>query len=327
MRVEDGKGKKRLLEPLGNGQVCDGEMSGLVCSTTRALRDECTCILCVADSQAALRGILSTKPRSGQFRAIQYDQLVRDAMLWYPHLSIVNMWTPAHIGTVGNELADEAAKEAMAMEPDPSLFLSLTSVRQHIHLLTLNSWETRWKLTKTGAALRTVDKSPPSLIPIPLYSSSSLSRKTSSNISQLRTGFSFLNAHWAKSGFVDSPACDACGDPFETRAHYLLDCPAWEPARQPLYTASKSVGLFGPLHVAPLLSHPKLLQVAREIRRNHRPFLSNKVSVPSPLLSTLPSLLHYNLIISTDKNHCDSHPTLADNHPSHTNRDSQSFTI
>ncbi|KAJ7444754.1 hypothetical protein B0H11DRAFT_2341763 [Mycena galericulata] len=105
-----------------------------------------------------------------------------------------------------------------------------------------------------------VDKSPPSLIPAPLYSSSSLSRKTSSNISQLRTGFTFLNADRAKSGFINSASCDACGDPFETRAHFLLECQSWEPVHQPLYAASRSVGLCGPLHVAPLLSHPKLLK-------------------------------------------------------------------
>ncbi|KAJ6540060.1 hypothetical protein DFH09DRAFT_1368626 [Mycena vulgaris] len=217
VRVEDGKEREQLMEPLGNGQVCDGEMAGLVCSTTKALRDECTCILCAADSQAALGGILSTKPRSGQFRAIRYDQLVRDAMLWYPHLTIVNMWTSAHIGTVGNELADDAAKI------HPSSFPSF------------HSWDPRWKITKTGAVLCAVNKSPPSLIPSPLYSSSSILRKTSSNISQLRTGFTFLNADRAKSGFVDSAACDACGDPFETRAHFLLECQSWEPARQSLY--------------------------------------------------------------------------------------------
>ncbi|KAJ7499613.1 hypothetical protein FB451DRAFT_1205969 [Mycena latifolia] len=90
--------------------------------------------------------------------------------------------------------------------------------------------------------------------------SSSLSRKTTSNISQIRTDFSFLNAHRAKSGFIPSAACDACGAAFETRAHFLLECPVWEPLRQPLHAASRTAGLFGPLHLAPLLSHPKLLK-------------------------------------------------------------------
>ncbi|KAJ6527350.1 hypothetical protein DFH09DRAFT_1328150 [Mycena vulgaris] len=60
----------------------------------------------VTDSQGALRGILSTKPRSGQYRAIEYDELVLDAMLWHPHLSIVTMWTPAHIGRITEALLD-----------------------------------------------------------------------------------------------------------------------------------------------------------------------------------------------------------------------------
>lgn len=259
VRVEDGKEMERVCVPLGDGQVCDGEMEGLVCATTKALKDNCHCVLCVADSQAALRGILSTKPRSGQHRAICYDKLVREALVLCPHLTILNLWTPAHIGTAGNELADVAAKSATEQDPDPEGFLSLTSIRRHIHRYILSDWNTRWKATKVGRALRYIDDKPPSLIPIALYSSSTLSRKISSSISQLRTGFSFLNAHRFKSHLVDSPSCPSCGASFETRAHYLLDCPAWEPFRQPLHDACKPIGLFGSLHLTPLLSHPALL--------------------------------------------------------------------
>ncbi|KAJ7619975.1 hypothetical protein DFH06DRAFT_1010832, partial [Mycena polygramma] len=78
-------------------------------------------------------------------------------------------------------------------------------------------------------------------------------------ISQLRTDFSFLNATRFKSGFIQSPACEACGAAHETRAHFLLECPAWEPFRKPLHDASSSAGIFGPLHVSPLLTNPKLL--------------------------------------------------------------------
>jgi ribonuclease HI len=159
--VENGREMERIVVPLGNGQVCEGEMEGLVQATSKALQDNCDCILCVADSQAALRGILSAAPRSGQFRAIQYDMLVRDALLSRPHLTILNLWTPAHIGTVGNELADLAAKEATSLDPDPNAFVSLTSVRRHIHLQILESWNTMWKSSKTGGALRYIDKTPP----------------------------------------------------------------------------------------------------------------------------------------------------------------------
>jgi ribonuclease HI len=260
VRVEGGREVERIMVPLGNGQVCEGEMEGLVQAMSKALGDGEDYILCVADSQAALRGILSTTPRSRQFRAIQYDALIRKALLSRPHLAILNLWTPAHIGTTGNELADVAAKKATLLDPDPLAFVSLTSVRRHIHVQTLGKWNNLWITSKTGGALRYIDKSPPSLTPIPLYSSSSMSRKVSSTISQLRTGPSFLNAHRFKSGFTDSPACDACGAAFETHAHFLLDCPAWEPLRQPLHVASRAAGLFGPLHISPLLTNPKLLK-------------------------------------------------------------------
>ncbi|KAJ7679876.1 hypothetical protein B0H17DRAFT_1333920 [Mycena rosella] len=185
-----------------------------------------------------LRAILSTTARSGQFRAIRYDK---------------------HIWTVGNKLADEATKEASERDPDPGNFVSFTSVRRLIHLRILGEWDARWRTTKVGSTLRYLDKSPPSLIPIRLYSSSTLSRKSSSSLSQLRTGFSHLNADRFRTGLIDSPTCEDCGAPYETRAHFILECPVWEPLCQPLHLASRELGHFGSLHLSPLLTHPKLL--------------------------------------------------------------------
>ncbi|KAJ7740265.1 hypothetical protein DFH07DRAFT_751781, partial [Mycena maculata] len=54
-------------------------------------------------------------------------------------------------------------------------------------------------------------------------------------------------------------ACASCGAAYETRAHYLLECPVWEPLRQPLHAASKKSGFFGPLHVSQLLTDPHVL--------------------------------------------------------------------
>ncbi|KAJ7888914.1 hypothetical protein B0H14DRAFT_3429895 [Mycena olivaceomarginata] len=55
----------------------------------------------------------------------------------------------------------------------------------------------RHMLTRSAASwayARRIDRSPPSLTPIPLYSSVTIARKTSSHISQLRTGPCHLNA-------------------------------------------------------------------------------------------------------------------------------------
>jgi ribonuclease HI len=260
VRVERGREAERVIIPLGDGQVCEGEMEGLLAATAKALRDHQNNILCVVDSQAALRGILSTKPRSGQCRAVNYDKLIRRVLPYRPHLAILNLWTPAHIGTAGNELADKAAKAATLLEPGPSVFVSLTTVRRLVEFQTLADWDRAWRRSKTGDSLHRIDKSPPSLRLKPLYTSSSIPRKTSSTLSQLRTGPSHLNAYRFKSGFTDSPACDACSAAFETRAHFLLECPILEPLRRPLHDAARAAGMFGPLHVGALLNDPKLLK-------------------------------------------------------------------
>ncbi|KAJ7224684.1 hypothetical protein GGX14DRAFT_651371, partial [Mycena pura] len=80
-------------------------------------------------------------------------------------------------------------------------------------------------------------------------------------LSQLRTDFSSLNAHRFRCRLAPSPACDACGAANETRAHYLLHCPAWEHLRTPLQRASYSAGILGAVDVRSLLNHPKLLKV------------------------------------------------------------------
>ncbi|KAJ7669788.1 hypothetical protein B0H17DRAFT_1209542 [Mycena rosella] len=126
---------KRILIPLGDGQVAEGEIEGLVRATERVLGYHISHILIVSDSQAGLKGILSTAPRAGQFRAIQYNILVCSAMEKLPGLRITNLWTPAHIGTKGNELADDAAKAATLLPPALSVPVSLTTCKHAINTL------------------------------------------------------------------------------------------------------------------------------------------------------------------------------------------------
>ncbi|KAF7353315.1 reverse transcriptase [Mycena sanguinolenta] len=227
-------------------------------ATEKALSDGRDNILCIADSQAALRGIPSKSPRSGQFRAIRYDALIRNALASCPHLALLNLWTPAHIETAGNELADAVAKEATTLDPDPTGFVSLTTTRRLIHLQVLDACGTRHENARRQAAPFDASTKHQPNLPLLLISSFTIARKTSSIISQLlvRTGPSYLNAYRFKSGFVASPACEACGAAYETQDHFLLEYPVWEPFRKPLHAAAKEAGLFGPLHVSPLLCEP-----------------------------------------------------------------------
>ncbi|KAJ7889062.1 hypothetical protein B0H14DRAFT_3712370 [Mycena olivaceomarginata] len=161
-----------------------------------------------------------------------------------PSLRITTLWTPAHIGTTGNELADDAAKASTRLPPSPSLTISLTSCKRRIDLAVETKWDAMWKFSSMGRGLREIDDSPLSLILRSPYLSSA-SRSDISIISRLRTDFSALNAHRFRCRLAPSPSCDACGAASETRAHFLLHCPAWEHLRPPLQMASYGAGLLG----------------------------------------------------------------------------------
>ncbi|KAJ7231697.1 hypothetical protein B0H12DRAFT_1239882 [Mycena haematopus] len=113
--MADGEQPERIFLPLDDGQVMEGEVEGLLWATKTALAALHAMILVVSDSQAGLKGVLSTAPRSGQFRAIQNDLLCL-ALVDIPHFHIINLWTPAHFGTVCNELADNTAKTATSSQ-------------------------------------------------------------------------------------------------------------------------------------------------------------------------------------------------------------------
>ncbi|KAJ6571461.1 hypothetical protein B0H19DRAFT_1255429 [Mycena capillaripes] len=72
-------------------------------------------------------------------------------------------WTPAHIETAGNEIADLAAKEATRLPPSLSALISLTTCKRRVREIIVAKWDALWKLSTTGRALRLIDRSPPSL--------------------------------------------------------------------------------------------------------------------------------------------------------------------
>jgi hypothetical protein len=75
--MQGGVVQERILLPLGNGQVAEGDIEGILAATETALRGGAVHILVVSDSQAGLNAVLSTAPRAGQHRAIRYDKIVR----------------------------------------------------------------------------------------------------------------------------------------------------------------------------------------------------------------------------------------------------------
>lgn len=141
-------------------------------------------------------------------------------------------------GVKGNELADEAAKEAATNEEATSArrklprFLqegplpdSVSALKQW-HQDDMNKrWTNQWKQSPRYARAKTIDPSMPSNKFIRLVSS--LPKRQTSIYTQLRTRHVPLNHHLHCIKRSDSPHCPICPGIDETIHHYLFDCPQY----------------------------------------------------------------------------------------------------
>ncbi|KAJ7334820.1 hypothetical protein DFH08DRAFT_939562 [Mycena albidolilacea] len=176
---------------------------------------------------------------------------------WYSDGSLLaGVAGGAAVRVANGRLADDAAKAATRLPLPQSIPVSLTSRKRAIDCLILERWAVLWRHSTTIQGLCDIHDSPPTLILRTPYLST-VSRADISILSQLWTDFSSLNAHRFRCRLTPSPACDAAK---ETRAHFLLHCPAWECFRRPLQLASYAAGILGTVDARTLLNYPKLLE-------------------------------------------------------------------
>lgn len=150
---------------------------------------------------------------------------------------------PAHIGTDGNELANAAAKAATLLPAPPSVHVSLTTCKRRIREAIIARWDDLWKLSTTGRALRTIDRSSPSLILRHPYITS-IPAPTSPPSTQRDFAFARLIPQHVKPVARRTPEIS----------------PAWEHLHPALQHASYSADLLGAVDVPSLLTYPKLLK-------------------------------------------------------------------
>ncbi|KAG8702114.1 hypothetical protein FRC09_004948 [Ceratobasidium sp. 395] len=151
-------------------------------------------------------------------------------------------WVPAHEGVPGNELADVAAKEAAGgisseMEELPRYLRnpiadSPAAAKQAYKESLKEAWKRRWDegLSESNTRLRIIDHTTPSNVFHKL--AQTIPRRHASLMIQLRTGHIPLMAYLHRFKRSNSATCLACKQRAETVEHYLMRCPAYEPARQ-----------------------------------------------------------------------------------------------
>ncbi len=203
------------------------------------------------DSRAAILALASYK---------QTSKLTKDAVLKLNEASAINRvtlkWIKSHVGHIGNEKADEAAKIGAlddTLETGDIPALSLKIVKNNLKSGFYKSWQERWSRRKdcrqTKQWFPTIQKQLSHQV---LYTD----RRQYSRYVQLITGHNFLKRHSALVDNSDEAECRLCWEDEETSFHLIAECPAIAWARLKVFGA--------PLQSSPLIWSIK--QVASFLR-------------------------------------------------------------
>ncbi|QRV96882.1 Reverse transcriptase from transposon X-element protein [Ceratobasidium sp. AG-Ba] len=194
------------------------------------------------DNQAVLHTMRSPVVKAAPHLVLAIADLTKRLTRTHPGLSIMTTWVPAHEGVPGNEAADVAAKEAargISSSPEdlpPYLCNQITAspaaAKQAFKETQRDIWRQRWEecASNGNARIRSIDESTSSNTFHKL--AQTMPRRHTSLLIQLRTGHIPLNAYLHRFGFTESSNCPACNQRAETVKHYLMNCPAYEEARQ-----------------------------------------------------------------------------------------------
>lgn len=191
-----------------------------------------------SDSSEALRAIQSGNASGSKRKIVQWI-LEGIAELHRVRKDVWFRWVPAHEGVVGNEEADEAAKEASSQPGGPTAPACerVREAERVVQLINRDRSEnpTRFDATKlAGQYTWRMDQALPGKHTLKLYGS--LASDQAAILIQARTGHCRLNQYLSRGGLVDSALCE-CGQADEMVKHLILSCPRWEEGRKELGTA------------------------------------------------------------------------------------------
>ncbi|GBM84919.1 hypothetical protein AVEN_23717-1 [Araneus ventricosus] len=120
-------------------------------------------------------------------------------------------WVPSHVGIVGNEQADKAAKSAVA---PMDMTIPVVDLKKHVKMLLYSKWQEQWDLEANNKlhAVKPFVRHWPSLT----------SRKADTLLTRLRIGHTrFTHLHLLFD--EEPPMCSRCNCRMSVR-HILSEC-------------------------------------------------------------------------------------------------------
>ncbi|GFY09305.1 RNase H domain-containing protein [Trichonephila clavipes] len=144
--------------------------------------------------------------------------------LYSKGLDIVFCWLPSHVGIIGNEQADSAAKSATTHLP---LAVPLSDMKRVIMHHIFKIWQESWS--------QQLDNKLHSVKPVIGAWSVMPMRRTDVKLTRLRIGHTCFT-HWHLLLGEDAPACPSCKVSYTVR-HILIDCPVFNNFRITFFTS------------------------------------------------------------------------------------------
>jgi ribonuclease HI len=176
----------------------------------------------ITDSKAALLAIDSICTSS---------KIVYDCMIALDKLQkMVNVtihWTKAHVGHIGNERADQLAKEGTlktSYQVEPILPVPRSWIKKKINLYIHQEWISRWQSTREARQTKAFFPQPKAKIAKKLLS---YNKQTCGKLFRWISGHSFHRYHnslTTPNNFND-PTCRCCGYEKEEANHLFAFCP------------------------------------------------------------------------------------------------------
>lgn len=237
-----------------------------------------------SDNRAAIRAMANPRSSSGQYilaEALRALDKLRD-LGW----EIQIRWIPAHEKMLGNDIADETAKEATGyivatrttLEPPPepeNVQVMTATTKPIIRQAMKNEWLQSWMTGKHGRELFNLGVRPNKGI---LKTHKGTHRAISSVITQMRTAKIGLRAYLYAIDKTETDQCQ-CGMGRQTVRHILLECRDWAEEREKMWAGEASCE-----DVKKILCDPSLVvQAAKMMIRTG--LLEQFRAVPSTVLN------------------------------------------
>ena len=203
-----------------------------------------TALKCIFYSNSSLNNFTiftdSFSVLSSLRKLIPCHNLVQEIQDWFYLLinrrgfTIKFCWAPSHVGIVGNERADVAAKAATRLRHISNMGVPCLDFKSIIKFYCRDQWQAHWSDLNNNFKLKSIR---PSVHP---WAHFRMDRRSSVILTRLRIGHTYITHKYLMAGGAERqvPRCSACHAELSV-AHILVQCPCYSNQRRANLLANK----------------------------------------------------------------------------------------